>query len=321
MRVVRVKGFGDVDQLEIVELPDPVPGEGQVLVRIAAAGMNFSDTLQRAGIYPGGPKPPYFPGIEAAGEVIGRGPEVLKPELGARVVVLGSGGFHASHALVAAHACFPLPPGLSMEQGAAFPISFLTAYEALTAPATVASGDTVLIHAAAGGVGTAALQIVKLLGARVIGAASTNIKRDFARGLGADLVTDYKDIEGACRQFTGGRGPDLILDSLGGDMLRRSLALLPPFGRLVVLGLAGGPARPIDPAHLLFRSKSISGFHLGHVLADAERTRASLTLIGDWLTQGRLKVCIGNRIPLEEIRRAHELLMSRESIGKILLIP
>lgn len=321
MKVARVKAFGDVDQIEIVELPDPVPDKHEVVVQVKACGLNYADAMQREGFYPGGPKPPYIPGLEAAGVVESLGAEVGDSiSIGDRVVVLNSGA-HAEKVRANARACIRLPEGMSFEEGAAFPVQYLTAYHSLITLAHAAAGETVLIHAGAGGVGTAAVQISKLLGLRVIVTASTSDKRAKVMELGADAAVGYDEFEAAARDLTGGRGPDICLESIGGDVFRRSLGILPPLGRLVVYGAAGKDPQPIDTLKLVFRSQSVMGFHLSAIFERSDLLVSSLTALLTWFAEGKIKTQIGHTFPLTEIRQAHELIASRQSYGKIVLVP
>src|SRR3989442_365691 len=255
MKAAQVVGFGDVDRIAVVDMPIPTPAKDSVLVRVKAWGLNYADVLQRQGLYLGGPVPPFIPGMEAAGivEANGRGPQPIP--VGTRVAVLAAGGLHAERVVVQLAACIPLPDTMSFAQGAAFPVHYLTAYHALTTVAHARAGETVLIHAAGGGVGTAAVQIARLLGLRVVATASTEDKRGRIRALGATRAVGYADFEATTRDLTGGRGPDIVLESLGGDVFRRSLALLAPLGRLVVLGAVCGEVPPIDGVGLVFRSQ------------------------------------------------------------------
>jgi NADPH2:quinone reductase len=321
MQAVRVKAFGGVDQLEMIETPDPIPGPEELLVHVKACGLNYADVVQREGLYPGGPKPPYFAGAEAAGIVKAYGPGASTPPVGARVAVIAPSGMHAEHVVVKSTSSLLLPESMTFSEGAAFPIQYLTAYHSLTTVAHAVAGETVLIHAAAGGVGTAAVQIAKLLGLRVVATASTAEKRARLRHLNADSVADYDEFEAACRAITSGHGPDLILETVGGEVFRRSLSLLPPLGRLVVIGIAGKQLQSLDTVKLLFRSQGVMGFHLSSVLRQPQLLAASLTRLLAWFDDGRLKIQIGHTLPLSEIRRAHELLASRQSYGKIVLIP
>ena len=231
MKATRVNGFGGVDQLEFVDVPDPMAGAHDVVVKVEACGLNFADVMQREGLYPGGPKPHYIPGLEAAGTVESCGAEAAASlPVGTRVVVLAPGA-HAERVRTAARTCIRLPESMTFQEGAAFPVQYLTAFHCLITLAHAASGETVLIHAGAGGVGTAAVQIAKLLGLRVMVTASTSEKQARIMELGADVAVGYDEFEVAAREFTGGRGPDICLESIGGDVFSRSLAILPPFGR------------------------------------------------------------------------------------------
>ena len=310
MRAVRVKGFGDVDQLELVELPDPEPQPGQVRIRVEASGLNYADVKQRAGIYPGGPNPPFLSGLEGAGVVeAGDGLPV-----GARVVTVSAGGCHAERLCVSAAGCMSIPESMSFVEAAAFPVQYLTAYHALTTVGRAVAGETVLIHAAAGGVGTAAVQIAKLLGLRVVGTASSAEKRARVVELGADEAFSYEEFE---QKLNGKNAPALILEAVGGDVFRRSLAILASLGRLVVFGAASKDVQPIDTLKLLFRSQGVFGLHLNAIFERPNLMGASVKQMFEWIGQGKLKMQVGHVLPLEQIREAHELISSRKSYGKI----
>src|SRR5215207_7308398 len=314
MKAVRVKGFGGVDQLELVESPDPEPQAGQVRIRVQACGLNYADVMQREGLYPGGPKPPYIPGLEAAG-IVEEGDALLA---GSRVMAISAGGCQAERVCVSAAACMPLPDSLTFVEAAAFPVQYLTAYHALITLGRATTGETVLIHAAAGGVGTAAVQIGKLLGLHVVGTASAEEKRRRILDLGADEALSYEEFD---QKLTGLRGPTLILEAVGGDVFRRSLAILPSLGRLVVYGAASKQVQPIDTQKLLFRSHAVMGLHLSAIFERPALMNESLTRLLGWIEQGQLKIQVGHTLPLAEIRQAHELISSRQSYGKIVLVP
>src|SRR5215207_6908632 len=209
MKAVRVKGFGGVDQLEFVELPDPEPQPGQVRIRVEAAGLNYADVMQREGAYPGGPKPPYVPGFEAAGVIDAAGEDGLLP-VGARVMAMSGVGAHAERLCVSSASCMRFPESMSFVEAAAFPVQYLTAYHALITLGRAVAGETVLIHAAAGGVGTAAVQIAKLLKLRVIGTASSEEKRARVLELGADEALSYEEFD---QRLSGKNAPALILEA------------------------------------------------------------------------------------------------------------
>jgi NADPH2:quinone reductase len=314
MKAVRVKGFGDVDQLELVEMPDPEPESGQVRIRVKASGLNYADVMQREGLYPGGPKPPFIPGLEAAG-VVESGDSL---PVGSRVVAMAGRGCHAERVCVYAAACMPIPDSMSFEEAAAFPVQYLTAYHALTTVGRAETGDTVLVHAAAGGVGTAAIQIGKLLGLRMIGTASSEEKRKRILELGADETLSYDEFD---QKLNGKNAPTVILEAVGGDVFRRSLAILPSLGRLVVYGAASKDVQPIDTLKILFRSQGVLGLHLNAIFERPALLSRSLAAMFEWNSQGKLKMQVGHVLPLAQIAEAHQLISSRKSYGKIVLLP
>ena len=314
MKAVRVKGFGGVDQLEVVELADPEPQPGQVRIRVEACGLNYADVMQREGLYPGGPKPPFIPGLEAAGTIDTGG----SLPVGSRVVAIAGNGCHADRVCVYAASCMPIPASMSFEEAAAFPVQYLTAYHALTTVGRAEAGDTVLVHAAAGGVGTAAIQIGKLLGLRVIGTASSEEKRKRVLELGADEALSYEEFD---QRLSGKNAPAVILEAVGGDVFRRSLAILPSLGRLVVYGAASKEVQPIDTLKILFRSQGVLGLHLNAIFERPALLSRSLGAMFEWIGQGKLKMQVGHVLPLAEIAAAHELISSRKSYGKIVLRP
>jgi NADPH:quinone reductase len=321
MRTVRVNRFGGVEGLELIHAPNPVPVEGEVLVRVKACGLNYADVLQREGLYLGGPKPPYFPGAEAAGVVESVGPGVTSPSVGSRVAVIAANRMQADRVIAKASSCIFLPDAISFTEGAAFLVQYLTAYHALTTIAHAAEGETVLVHAAGGGFGTAAVQLAKLLGLKVVGTASTADKRTRVIGLGADIASSYDDFEKVVRELTHGHGPDIVLETIGGDIFSRSLAVMPALGRLVMIGATSKKVPPIDAYKLLFRSQSVLGFHLSALLGRAESVRPSVERLLKWIGDGKVRIQIGHTLPLSEIREAHNLISSRASYGKIVLIP
>jgi NADPH2:quinone reductase len=310
MKQIVVTAFGDSSQLQLVDAPEPT---GEVIVQVRAAGLNYADLMQREGMYLGGPKPPYVPGVEAAGVVVGGALPA-----GTRVMVVTGGGCYAERVAVRAHQCVPLPAELDFVHGAAFPVTFLTAYHALVTVARAAPGEHVLVHAAGGGVGTAAVQIAKLLGLRVIATASTEDKRARVRALGADVVVDYADFEAATRAEGGAA---IVLESIGGDVFRKSLAVLQPLGRVVLYGIATKQGVPIDPLKLLFGSRAVMGFHLDAIVARRDLLASSLQLLVDHVRAGRLAITVGHTFPLAEARAAHDLVANRASFGKVVLVP
>lgn len=321
MRAVRVEAFGGPETLRIAFLPEPAPAPGEVLVELRACGVNFADLAQRAGAYPGGPRPPFTPGLEGAGVVCALGAGVAFPALGARVVALQALGLQAERVALPAGACRPWPERLSFEQGAAFPVSYLTAYCALVHVARAAAGELALVQAAAGGLGGAAVRVAKRLGLRVVGTASTPTKREHVLASGADRAVAYEEAGQAVRELSGGRGADLVLDGVAGPWLARSLACLAPLGRAVVLGFSAGAPGAVDAARLLFRSQGLLGFHLSALERRPDLRAQALAQLEGWLADDSLDVPPGLALPLEGVRVAHERLAARDTIGKIVLVP
>lgn len=317
MKAAVVEGYGGIDRLHVVEVPDPVPREGEVVVEVRAAGLNYSDVLQRKGTYYGGPLPPFTPGVEAAGLVVERAPGA---DVGEAVMVVSERGLHAERAVVPANQCIPLPPTLDFVCGAGFPVAYLTAYHALAQVARAQAGETLVVHAGGGGLGTAAVQTGKALGLTVVALASTEEKRKRLRDLGADVAVDYPELESAVADQTSGAGAGIVLATVGGRVFQRSLVCLAPFGRLILAGALGEPPG-VDLTRLIHDSKQILGVHLKGLLRAEPLRREALERLSLWLSEGRIRVQVGHEMPLDAIRAAHELLESRMSFGKIVLVP
>lgn len=281
--------------------------------------MNFADIQQRHGAYLGGPRPPYVPGLEAAGiaESVGASVRTIRP--GTRVVALAPRGMHAEYAVAEANATYPLPDEIPSHDAVAVPVHYPTAYHALTTVAHAQSGETVLVHAAAGGLGTALVQVARILGLKVVGTCSTEEKRRRVEALGADLVTGYERFEEEVRRFTGGRGCEIVVDSVGGSILQRSLTLVPPLGRVVVLGIASKERQQIDSMKLLYRSQSVLGFHFNTLVQRHEMLRDTVGMVLQWMQERKVAVQIGHTLPLSEIRTAHSLIEERRNFGKVVL--
>jgi NADPH2:quinone reductase len=323
MKAVEVRAFGGPETLHLMDTPTPVPGPEDVLIEVESAGLNYADIMMRRGLYLGGPKPPFIPGFEASGYIAACGEKVQHLSTGQRVVAMTGIGSYAQFVCVPASRVIPLPDNVSFDEGAAFPAQYLTAYFCLHDCGRVAAGQTVLIHAAAGGVGTAAIQLAKLAGATVIATASSEEKLSLCQRLGADHLVNYKekDFLDAVRDITGGKGVPLVLESVGGEVYEKSQHALAAMGRLVVFGCASGVAGRTDPIDLLFRNKSIVGFHLGRYTADREAmTRATSAMFPAWHA-GKLKPVIGRTFPLNQAAGAQNWITDRRSVGKVLLKP
>jgi NADPH2:quinone reductase len=291
---------------ELRDVADPVDGEGKVLVRVRAAGINFADVLIRRGRYPQMPELPAVLGSEIAGELAD----------GTRVMAFTSGGGgYAELAAVDRAQVVPLPDNASFAEGASFLLTFLTAYIPLTQQVRVRAGSTVLVYAAAGGVGTATIQVARALGARVIAAAGTAEKLDVCRELGAEEAYVYDELPDDLQV-------DLVVDPVGGELFAGSFARLKPLGAVVAIGSSAGAWTEIDPARLVGRNVGLYGFYLGRLLRFEPEVVGTAVgeLLGLWQT-GALRPLVGAELPLDDVERAHELVESRKSVGKVVLAP
>jgi NADPH2:quinone reductase len=320
---IEVTEFGDDSVLEQVERDRPEPGPGEVLIDVEAVGLNFADVMQRRGHYHGGPEPPYVPGMEAAGTIAETGEGVGREE-GERVVAMLDGGGYAEYATAPALALFDVPEQISFAEAAGFPVQFLTAYHCLHGWGGLDEDDDVLVHAAAGGVGTAAVQLASRHGATVYGTASTSEKLALAERLGCDHPINYTETDFAAEtdDLAGGDGLDLVLDGVGGDTFRESVDAVAPFGTIVAYGAASGEPGTVDTATLLFGNKSVEGFHLGRAMQrDPERIYEAVPELSGMLASGDLEVVVGQTFALEDAAAAHRALEGRETTGKVVLEP
>lgn len=319
-RAVVVARTGGPEVLRLSEEPSPEPGPGQLLVDVAASGVNFIDTYQRSGIYP--VRLPFVLGLEGAGRVAGVGADVDGFGIGDRVAWASSPGSYAEQVLVEAAHAVPVTAGVSDEIAAALPLQGFTAHYLVTSACPVRQGDTVLVHAAAGGVGLLLVQLAAARGAQVIGTASSPEKRELARAAGADEVIDYRDFPGQVQELTGGEGVTAVYDGVGKATFDGSLASLRRRGMLVLFGGASGQVPPFDLQRL---NSGGSLFVTRPTLGDYIASRAELTWRAEEVfgavVEGKLDVRIGGRYPLSEAAQAHEDLESRRTTGKLLLIP
>lgn len=327
MKAIRVHELGGPETLRLDELPIPRPGPGRVLIRVAVSGLNFADTAIRRGRFVMQPALPYVPGFEVAGTVVARGAGV-DPErfpLGSRVAALTlDGGGYAEFVVARAAHTIALPTTLSFEEGAAFPLQGLSAYHALTTMGRLRAGETVAVLAAAGGVGTLALQLARLLGAgRVIALVGGPEKLRLVRELGADDAIDYlrENFPARINEITEGRGADLIVESVGGTYLERCFECLAVMGRVITLGNTSGVQADLNGvwSRLRNRSQALIGLHLSAVLDRPELREPSIQTLLQLLTGRQLQVVIGGVFRLEEASAAQAMLENRRSIGKILL--
>jgi NADPH2:quinone reductase len=303
LRAVLLREVGGPERLEVAELPDPEPGDGEVVVRVRAAGINFLDVLVRKGEYAQQPELPTIPGVEVAGEANGR-----------RVIALPDAGY-AELVVAREESLVPLPDGASFEEGASFLMTFLTAYLPLTRQVRLEPGVTVLVHAAAGGVGSAAVQLAKHLGARVVATASSEEKRAFALDQGADEAHAYEEFAERVRA-------DVVIDPVGGDLVAQSLKVLQPLGVHVLIGYAGGFWKDVSPALLVGRNVSLAGLYLGRLMRHRPELvqQATRELMALW-EQGSVRPVVGATFPLEQAAAAHRLIEDRKHVGKVVLVP
>ncbi|MEU7513168.1 quinone oxidoreductase [Streptomyces sp. NPDC042898] len=319
---VQVRRTGGPEVLEVAEVEIGTPGPGELLVDVAAAGVNYIDTYQRSGLYP--VPLPYILGLEGAGTVVAVGPDVRGFSEGDRVAWQGVPGGYAQRALVPADLAVHVPDGVTDQMAAAVPLQGITAHYLVTSTYPVKEGETILVHAAAGGVGLLLIQLAKARGARVIGTVSSAEKEALAREAGADEVIRYDQMNfaDATRKLTDGEGVHVVYDGVGKSTVDGSLASLRKRGLLALFGASSGPVPPIDPQQL---NKAGSVYLTRPDSDDYVQTRAELEWrIGELfaaMADGSLKVRIGATYQLADARQAHEDLQARKTAGKVLLIP
>jgi NADPH:quinone reductase len=322
MRAIVAATLGDPEVLKIAEVPRPEPARGQVLVRLHRIGVNFSDTERRRGLY-ANTVAPWRPGSEGAGivEAVGEGvdPALVGERVSFWALPPAVTGAYAEYAAAPVDSLFHLGDRVGFDEGAALPLQGLTAYGVVHFAAQVREGQTVLIHAAGGGVGLIAVQLARLAGARVLGTVSSEDKAKAVKAVGGEPLSYGDDLPQRVLAATQGRGVDVVLDSIGRATQQASLACLAPYGHLVHYGEASGPARPVDLEWLYYRCLKVSAF--GLYLDDVESLAAARRDLLRWLEEGALRLTISRVLPLEDAAEAHRLLESRQAVGKILLSP
>ncbi len=324
MRALVCSEFGPLDLLSVEEVADPVPEAGEVVVQVEAAGVNFPDLLMVQGRYQARPAVPFIPGAEAAGVVVETGPGVEDFQVGDRVIGLGLVGAFAEKWKVAGASLLPRPAGLSASEAAGFGLAFGTAYHALVDRAQLQPGETLLVLGAAGGVGSAAVEVGSALGARVIAAASSPGKLEFCRALGAADTIDYtgEDLKERVRELTGGVGVDVVFDPVGGELSEASLRATAWGARFLVIGFADGqiPSLPLNLPLLMERS--IIGVYWGawverHPSASGRNFEALGTMVAD----GKVRPRVSGEFGLDDHGEAFATLTERRALGKVVLIP
>lgn len=321
MKAWVLSAIADPNGFNYTDVPDPVPGPGQVVIDVRAAGVNFADWLLVNGKYLTQTPLPMTPGSEVAGVISEVGDGVDPSRVGQRVLAR-SGGAYAERAICKAEAAMPIPDNLNFAAAAAFPVVSLTAWHALVTFGRCQPGERVLVHAAAGGVGTAAVQIAKARGLWVVGTASNQEKLDRVRQLGADATVNYAttDFAQGVMDLTGGEGVDIVLEMVGGDTFAKSLAVLRMFGRLVNYGAAGGERGQVDTATLMSKNLTVSGLWLGG-MRDPKLNQQAFTELLQLVEEGSLQPQVGHILNLSQAKEAHALMATRANYGKIVLVP
>ncbi|RGD56394.1 NAD(P)H-quinone oxidoreductase [Kitasatospora xanthocidica] len=317
MKAITIKEFGGPEVLEWTEVEDPAPAAGEVVIDVAATALNRADVMQRWGLYPLAPGTSPYPGLEASGRISAIGEGVTGWRIGDEVCALLTGGGYAQKVAVPAGQLLPVPKGVSLIEAAALPEATATVWSNLAMTARLEHGETLLVHGGAGGIGTAAIQIAKALGARVVTTVGSPEKAARARELGADVTVDYRT-----EDFTDHGPYDVILDVIGGEYLQRNVHSLAPDGRLVIIGLQNGLEAPLNLAELVFKRASVHGTTL--------RTRPAadkaeiISEVREWvwpmIEDGSVELVVDRTLPLADAAEAHRLMEAGRHIGKIILV-
>jgi NADPH:quinone reductase-like Zn-dependent oxidoreductase len=338
MRQVVTTKNGGVEVLRVEQKPDPRPAAGEVVVGVRAAGLNFADILARQGLYPDGPKKPCVMGYEVSGLVEEVGPGVDPDLVGVPVMALTRFGGQSERVVVQEKQLFEKPDSLTFEQAAAIPVNYLTAYALLVVMGGLRKGEAVLIHNAGGGVGLAALDIARHIGAVTFGTASPS-KHEFLRARGLDHAIDYRtqDWLPVLQQLTGGRGVELVIDPIGGSHWRKSFRALRHTGRLGMFGVSVASANGLQgkfkllkaavqmprfhPIGLLNKNRGVFGLNLGHLWHEPEKIVEWVQALMEGVQEGWIRPHVDRAFPFEQVGEAHSYLESRKNIGKVVLVP
>jgi len=329
MKAIQYERFGGPDVLEYLDLPNPTPGSGQLLIETVAIGVNFPDIRERLGVYNkadtrvGGVQLPQVGGLAVAGTVVAAGPQT-SVEAGRKVVALMKKGAYAQLAVAEEPLCAVIDDDADQVTLAGFAAQAACAHLLLQASTTLRAGESLLVHGAAGGVGSLAVQIAKALGAKpVIGTASTAERREFVKSLGADAAISYVEPGWTeqVRELTAGRGVDVLIESIGGDVFEQNFDALATFGRYLLLGSTRGPGEPFAPRRLMTKSQALIGFYLPVFYDRPELIGNALRFLADGLKTGQITSSVDEVLPLSQAAEAHRRLESREVRGVIVLDP
>lgn len=336
MRAYLLKRSGGPEVLKISDVESPELRPGMVKVRVSSIGLNYAEIQSRKGLYGWAPKRPYIPGMEAFGEVVAIADDVTQLSIGQPVIVANQFGCYAEEVVVPAAQALPAIDGFSAAENAAFAVQYMTAWVALMEICRIRPGENVLIQAAAGGVGTAAVQLAVAQGCRVFGTASNQEKIDLIQSLGAELGINYKkdDFAELIKRHLGGKGVDAVLEVVGGEVFQKSLKLLNPYGRLAVVGFASLNLNKLNPISwwktwkdiprvsinkMAMASQIVGASHLGYLLKDPERMSRIWTELRDFTLEHDIHPIVGHEFAFEDLSKAHALMESRQSKGKIVL--
>jgi NADPH2:quinone reductase len=323
MTAIVIRAPGGPDALVPEERPVPQPGEGEVLVKVAAAGVNRPDVMQRQGLYPPPKGATDIPGLEIAGEVVALGFGVTRWKVGDRVMALVIGGGYAQYCLAHESSCLPIPPGLSMTEAAAIPETFFTVWHNVFERGALKSGETLLVHGGSSGIGTAAIQLAHEFGARVITTAGSAEKCEACRTLGADVAINYKteDFVAATKAATGGKGADVILDMVGGDYIERNYEAAGVEGRIVQIAFQGSPKATVDFRRIMLKRLTHTGSVLrSRPIADKGAiARGVEQHVLPLIASGRVRPIMDSTFPLAKASAAHARMEASSHIGKIVL--
>jgi NADPH:quinone reductase-like Zn-dependent oxidoreductase len=340
MRAIWIRKHGGPKMLEVRETPDPEPSQGEVRIKVHAAGLNFAEVMARKGLYPDAPKPPCIVGYEGAGVIDALGAGVTGLQKGTRVLFLCRFGGHASMVCTSTSQVFPIPDSMSFEQAAAIPVTYLTAYHMLFHVARIRPNEHVLVHMAAGGVGTAALQLCRTVeGVVTYGTASAK-KHDYVREHGCNYPIDYRtqDYVAEIKRLTNGKGVNLVLDALGGGDWEKGYEILAPAGLLIAFGLANANTSSgsrslfhvvgqllsvpkFSPMKLMDHNRAVAGVNMGHLFGEVEMLRHEMEQIVELYRRGQIRPHVGGTFPFSKAADAHAELEQGRNVGKVLLIP
>ncbi|MBC7792345.1 MAG: zinc-binding dehydrogenase [Clostridia bacterium] len=337
MKRVWMTRVGAPEVLELREEADPTPQDGEVRIRVEAAGVNFAEVMARIGVYPDAPKLPAVMGYEVAGIV--NASRVSSIAVGTRVVALTRFGGYTDTICVPAAQVFAIPDDLAFTDAAALPVNGVTAYDAMVVMGALKKGERFLVHGGAGGVGLLAIDIAKIIGAEIFATASSG-KHEFLKTRGVNHCIDYhsQNFEAEVKRITNGRGVHLIIDPIGGKSWEKSLNALGPTGRMAVIGFSGAattkgrnpiaalknliavPWRKFSPLSLMNANKAVIGINVGHLWNDSELVRTWMNQILTWTAEGKIRPHVGQTFPLAEAAKAHHCLQDRKNVGKVVLV-